>query len=69
MQLVQSRQLDSSMLRELGRALDVRPQPDGWVNTIAPLIQQLVGISETLAEQDQWGRVIASILIPGDSEI
>lgn len=67
MQLVQSRQLDGSMLRELGRALDVRPQPDGWADTIAPLIQQLVGTSDTLVEQDRWGRVMASILFLGGS--
>ena len=68
MQLVQSRQLDGSVLRELGRALDVRPQPDGWADTVAPLIQQLIGTSETLIEQDQWGRVMASILLPGGSQ-
>jgi HEAT repeats len=69
MQLVQSRQLDSSVLRELGRALDVKPQPDGWAYTVAPLIQQLVGTSETLVEQDQWGRVMASILLLGGNQI
>jgi hypothetical protein len=67
MQLIQSRELDDSMQRELGRALDVRPQPGGWAEAVAPMIQQLLGLSETLAEQDRWGRVMATIIlsVPG----
>ena len=60
-ELVQSRRLDASVLRELGRALDVQPRPSDWAYTVAPLIQQLVGISETLAEQDMWVRIMTSI--------
>jgi len=53
---------DESMLRELGRALDVDPQPAGWPLSVAPLIQQLIGLSESLAEQEKWGRLMATII-------
>jgi hypothetical protein len=69
MQLTQHGELNSSALRELGRALDVQPQPEGWAAAVAPLIQQLVGTSETLAEQNQWGRVMTTILTPSESGI
>jgi hypothetical protein len=66
-ELVQSAKLDDSMLRELGRALDIRPQPEGWAYVIAPLVQQLIGFSGTLAEQDGWIRVMESIIYASGS--
>ena len=60
-ELLQLEKFDDSMIRELGRALDVTRQPDGWAYAVAPLIQQLIGLSETVAEQDRWGRLMASI--------
>jgi hypothetical protein len=61
MELVQLGSPDDSMLRELSRALDVVSPPDGWAYSVAPLIQQLLGRATTAAEQDMWGRVMASI--------
>jgi hypothetical protein len=59
--LAQSGRLSQSALRELSRALDIRPQPPGWPLAVGPLIQQLIGLSQTAAEQDRWGQVMTSI--------
>lgn len=60
-ELLQGGRRDDSVIRELSRALDVAHQPDGWAYAVAPLIQQLIGLSETQAEQDKWGQLMVSI--------
>jgi hypothetical protein len=58
---VQRRGLDNRMTGELAKALNVRPQPEYWAPVIAPLIQQLVGASETLTGQRKWTQVMDAI--------
>jgi HEAT repeats len=61
-QLLHAGLVDDTMQRELARALDVRPQPAGWAQEVTPLIQQLVGLAETLVDQDRWGRVMEAVV-------
>jgi hypothetical protein len=61
-ELLQQGRPDESVIRELSRALDVVHQPDGWAYAVAPIIQQLIGLSETRVEQDKWGLLMASIV-------
>jgi hypothetical protein len=65
--LAQAGRLGDSVLRELSRALDIRPQPHDWPQLVGPLIQQLIGLSESIVEQDRWGRVMASIISAVDN--
>ena len=65
--LAQGGRLGDSGLRELSRALDIRPQPEDWPLVVSPLIQQLIGLSETIVEQDRWGQLMASIVSASDA--
>ncbi|MFE7232497.1 NACHT domain-containing protein [Streptomyces sp. NPDC057596] len=60
-----SEKLDEKMLHELGRVLNVRPQPAGWPETVAPLVQQLASTSRNSFQQDRWNTLMASISSPG----
>ncbi|MEU2568791.1 NACHT domain-containing protein [Streptomyces althioticus] len=60
-----SERLDDKMLHELGRVLDVRPQPAGWPETVAPLVQQLASTSRNSFQQDRWNTLMASISSSG----
>jgi hypothetical protein len=55
-------ELDEKMIQEMVRVLDVRPQPDEWPASVAPLIQQLASTSSSLAEQERWTSLMARIL-------
>ncbi|WP_406123279.1 NACHT domain-containing protein [Streptomyces sp. NBC_00989] len=52
---------DTKMVQELGRVLDVRPQPHDWPQVVAPLVQQLASTSRNSFQQDRWNTLMASI--------
>ncbi|WP_158691024.1 NACHT domain-containing protein [Streptomyces sp. 351MFTsu5.1] len=56
-----SKKLDEKMLYELGRVLNVRPQPASWPESVAPLVQQLASMSRNSFQQDRWNTLMASI--------
>jgi hypothetical protein len=58
---VQKNLLDVRMLNELARVLNVFPQPAGWAQSITPLVQQLVGVAVSAAEQERWAGVMEEI--------
>ncbi|MFJ8940831.1 NACHT domain-containing protein [Streptomyces sp. NPDC102365] len=58
--------LDDRMLYELSRVLDVCPQPPGWAETIAPLVQQLASTSINSMEHERWSALMARIASRGE---
>lgn len=59
---LQDGEFSAPMLRELGRALDVDPQPVGWAEAVGPLVQQLVGLADSASEQGKWDGLMARII-------
>ncbi|WP_327317841.1 NACHT domain-containing protein [Streptomyces sp. NBC_01235] len=59
--------LDTKMLQELARVLDVRPQPLDWPQAVAPLVQQLASTSRNSFQQDRWNTLMANISSGGSS--
>ncbi|MCX4557855.1 hypothetical protein OHA02_16795 [Streptomyces phaeochromogenes] len=58
--------LDEKMLHELFRVLDVYPQPTGWPETVAPLVQQLASTSINSMEHERWSTLMARIASRGE---
>lgn len=66
---LQKPRLDDSVRRELARTLDVVPQPRRWASGVIPLIQQLVGLSGSLTEQERWGQLMTAIASRSDESL
>ncbi|MEU9841315.1 HEAT repeat domain-containing protein [Actinomadura sp. NPDC048032] len=54
--------LDSRMQGELAKALVIRPKPSDWASSVAPLIQQLIGVASDPISQRRWTRVMDAIV-------
>ncbi|MET7736364.1 HEAT repeat domain-containing protein [Streptomyces sp. NPDC005402] len=61
---VQSGRIDSRMLDVLAKSLNIRPRSDGWAESVAPLVQQLIGAAANLDAQERWVEVMKEIAAP-----
>ncbi|MFF3090216.1 NACHT domain-containing protein [Streptomyces nojiriensis] len=61
---VQAGHIDSRMLDVLAKSLNVRPRPAGWGESVAPLVQQLIGAAVNLDAQERWVEVMKEIAAP-----